>query len=99
MTLGRDRKWTTPQFQRRLESLMRDGFTPEEAFDLATWQQPLSHFVISGMRNARRRLVNQLTREGLSEAEVQERLTRRYIDLGIQGQYENEEWYVARVST
>ena len=94
---GRQGKWTPSQLERRLKSLQRDGFTPEEAFDLASWNQNLTHRVIDGMRRDRKALVTSLRRQGLDQEAIDQRLRRRYIDLGISGQYENEEWYFSRV--
>jgi hypothetical protein len=100
MTLGRrrPRPWTPAQLQQRIRDLRADGFTPEEAFDLALWSHPLNHWVIENMRRDRRTLLINLQGQGLGLDDITERLERRYLDLGIEGQYENEEWYVSRVS-
>jgi hypothetical protein len=94
--MNREQKWTTAQFQRRLDSLIRDGFTPEEAFTLANWSVPLNHWVIERMRRARRSMMTRFRREGLGADEIQERLDERYLELGIRGQYEDEAWYFSR---
>lgn len=61
------------------------------------WPQDLTHFVIRGMWNDRRRLLANWRAEGMKEAEIEERLTRRYVSLGIVGLYEDEEWYISRI--
>ena len=93
------RKWTDFEFQRRMTSLQGDGFTPEEAFDMSSWNVPLSHFVIRNMRRDRRILRRSLVTRGQSDADIMDFLVERYIDLGVRGKYENEDWYFARVST
>ena len=91
------KEWSRFQFRRRVTLLREDGFTPEEAWDMALWSHNLDHWVLRNVRSARRKLMANWRDQGLSDDEITARLTRRYIDLGIQGLYEDEEWYVARV--
>ena len=91
------KEWTRTQFRNRVARLREDGFNPEEAWDIALWSHNLDHWVIRHMRQDRRKLMRNWLNAGLSEDEIRERLDRRYIDLGVKGQYEDEEWYVARV--
>ena len=90
------RKWTTRELNRRFDSLAGDGFTPEEAWDLALWNQTLNHWVIKRMRSDRRKQIREFRRQGLTEDDIEKRLTERYIELGIRGQFEDEEWYYER---
>ena len=91
------REWSRGQFLRRVRLLRADGFTPEEAWDVALWGQNLSHWVIRHLRQDRKKLVANWQGIGMSEGEITERLNRRYIDMGVRGQFEDEEWYVQRV--
>ena len=91
------KKWSDAQLLNRYHLLQRDGFTNEEAWDIASWSQNLTHWVIRGMRRDRRRLVANWKSQGMRQDEIDSRSERRYIDLGIPGLYEDEEWYVSRV--
>ncbi len=82
---------------RRMNILIREGFTPEEAFDLANWKAGISHWTVRGLRRDRRALLANLRGQDLSEEEITAVLERRYVDLGIRGQFEQEDWYFNRV--
>ena len=90
-------KWTIAQFRRRQAQLEKDGFIPEEAFALANWRQWLDHWVIAKLRTTRKQLVKDWRSQGLDESEISSRLWNRYLDLGVRGQFEDEDWYFERV--
>ncbi len=89
--------WTREEFLNRVHRLRQQGFTPEESWDIAGWKHELSHWVISNLRRDRRVLIKSWRDDGMIEEEIDARLTQRYVALGVRGQYEDEEWYVARV--
>ena len=90
------REWTIVQWRRRFSALRNDGFTPEEAYELANWSLPLGGHVIRHMRQDRRTLLRTWRRAQLAEDEIDQLLERRYIDLGMKGQYIDEAWYVQK---
>ena len=88
--------WGDDEFRSRLDDLILEGFTPEEAFEMSSWPFPLTHWMIGNLRQARRALISNLKRRGMSDSDIQEELNDRYLRLGLKGQYEDEEWYFDR---
>ncbi len=93
---GRRQDWTLNQWRVRFARLRAEEFTPEEAYAMANWLVKLDSFVLRHMRSDRRALLKQWRKEEMPEDEIAQALERRYIDLGVRGQYVDEEWYVQR---
>ena len=93
---NRPSRWSNEEFQSRYRLLISEGFIPEEAWELAHWNQPLDHWVLRNMRADRQRLVKNLSNQGLEPAEIANELHDRYMDLGLRGQFEEEDWYFER---
>ena len=88
--------WTNEEHRARFERLKTWGFLPDEAWRIAQWEVKLNHFIIRGLRRSRSKIIKEWKEQGLSDEEIAGMLWQRWIDLGLRGQYEEEDWYLAR---
>ena len=96
MTSKRQDPWSDDEFSRRLDYLIAQGFTPEEAYEIAGWHQDFSNWMLKNLIEDRQTLMKNLKSRGLPQNDIDKELTARYLRLGIRGQYEEEDWYFDR---
>lgn len=86
-------KWTSAEYLYRVRFLQEKGFLPAEAFEIAEWYHPLTHKTIQLLITIRQERLRRYRQLGMGPEAIEADLQAQYEDLGIRGQYDEDERY------